>query len=117
MRGCVYQLTERRSRQWNSVTPLRSNVWVQPTASHVSSSSPPCSAVYTRVRQEDQRTDSVSYRISGSDSESALVCPLHVAVYEPDRPAEYPPATLSYRIIKGHPFQDGNKPTGRLTLP
>ncbi|KAF9786789.1 hypothetical protein BJ322DRAFT_675257 [Thelephora terrestris] len=43
--------------------------------------------------------------------ESALSRPLHVAVYEPDRSAEYLAATLSYAIIKGHPFQYGNKRT------
>ncbi|KAF8966503.1 hypothetical protein BDZ97DRAFT_1657744 [Flammula alnicola] len=43
---------------------------------------------------------------------SSLVRPLHVSVYEPDRPVSYLAATLAYGIIKGHPFKDGNKRTG-----
>ena len=66
--------------------------------------------------------------VKPSELDSALGRPLHVAIYEPDRPAEYLAATLSYGIIKGilplrlplvcihpsigHPFQDGNKRTG-----
>jgi len=70
-----------------------------------------------------------SVAVKPNELESALSRPLHVAVYEPDRPAAYLAATLSYGIIKGnlpfhsfhllaftplrgHPFQDGNKRTG-----
>ncbi|KAJ7611023.1 hypothetical protein FB45DRAFT_761226 [Roridomyces roridus] len=42
---------------------------------------------------------------------SALARPIHVSAYEPDRPPAYLAATLSYGIIKGHPFMDGNKRT------
>lgn len=47
---------------------------------------------------------------------SALARPLHVAMYEPDRPPEYLAAQISYGIIKGHPFMDGNKRTGMYIL-
>ena len=40
---------------------------------------------------------------------SALARPLQVAHYEPERPASYLAATLSYGLIQGHPFFDGNK--------
>lgn len=39
--------------------------------------------------------------IKPNELESALCRPLHVAFYEPDRPAAYLAATLSYGIIKG----------------
>jgi len=39
--------------------------------------------------------------VKPNELESALCRPLHVAVYEPDRPAAYLAATLSYGIIKG----------------
>ena len=39
--------------------------------------------------------------VKPNELESALSRPLHVAVYEPDRPAAYLAATLSYGIIKG----------------
>ena len=39
--------------------------------------------------------------VKPNELESALTRPLHVAVYEPDRPAAYLAATLSYGIIKG----------------
>jgi death-on-curing family protein len=42
---------------------------------------------------------------------SALARPLQVAHYEPHQPAAYLAASLSYGIIKGHPFFDGNKRT------
>jgi prophage maintenance system killer protein len=67
--------------------------------------------------------------VKPNELESGLSRPLHVAAYEPDRPAAYLAATLSYGIIMGtsfsaitllvdthqfpgHPFQDGNKRTG-----
>ncbi|KAL6300304.1 hypothetical protein BKA93DRAFT_713931, partial [Sparassis latifolia] len=37
--------------------------------------------------------------------------PLHVAFYEPERPASYLAATLSYGIIESYLFLDGNKRT------
>ena len=46
-----------------------------------------------------------------NELESALSRPLHVSVYEPNRHPGYLAATLSYGIIKGHPFLDGNKRT------
>jgi prophage maintenance system killer protein len=42
---------------------------------------------------------------------SALARPLHVARYEPYRDASYLAASLSFGIIQGHPFMDGNKRT------
>jgi len=39
--------------------------------------------------------------VKPNELESALGRPLHVAVYEPDQPAAYLAATLSYGIIKG----------------
>ncbi|KAG6830024.1 hypothetical protein H0H92_002552 [Tricholoma furcatifolium] len=44
--------------------------------------------------------------------ESALGRPINVSIYEPHRDAQYLAATLSYGLIKGHPFMDGNKRTG-----
>ncbi|KAI0668855.1 hypothetical protein C8Q78DRAFT_1043329 [Trametes maxima] len=52
-----------------------------------------------------------SQLVKANELESALSRPLNVAVYEPDRPATYLAATLSYGIINGHPFLDGNKRT------
>jgi len=40
--------------------------------------------------------------VKPNELESALSRPLHVAVYEPGRPAAYLAATLSYGIIKGN---------------
>ncbi|KAF8966495.1 hypothetical protein BDZ97DRAFT_1808175 [Flammula alnicola] len=47
---------------------------------------------------------------------SLLVRPLHVSVYEPDRPVSYLAATLAYGIIEGHPFTDGNRRTGIVNV-
>lgn len=49
--------------------------------------------------------------VKPNELESALARPLHAAVYEPNRHATYLAATLSYGIINGHPFLDGNKRT------
>ncbi|KAH9850425.1 hypothetical protein C2E23DRAFT_735133 [Lenzites betulinus] len=49
--------------------------------------------------------------VKSNELESALARPLNVAVYEPSRHATYLAATLSYGIINGHPFLDGNKRT------
>ncbi|TFK81450.1 hypothetical protein K466DRAFT_502083 [Polyporus arcularius HHB13444] len=49
--------------------------------------------------------------VKPNELESALARPLNVSRYEPERPAEYLAATLSYGLIKGHPFLDGNKRT------
>ncbi|KAF9556902.1 hypothetical protein CPC08DRAFT_752235 [Agrocybe pediades] len=49
--------------------------------------------------------------VKPNELESALARPLHLAYYEPDKTAPYLAATLSYGIIKGHPFMDGNKRT------
>ncbi|GLB43396.1 putative fic/DOC family protein [Lyophyllum shimeji] len=49
--------------------------------------------------------------VKPNELESALARPVNVARYEPDRPVEYLAATLSYGLIKGHPFFDGNKRT------
>ncbi|KAI0357838.1 hypothetical protein OH77DRAFT_1421959 [Trametes cingulata] len=49
--------------------------------------------------------------VKPNELESALARPLNVAVYEPDRHATYLAATLSYGLITGHPFMDGNKRT------
>ncbi|KAI0662954.1 hypothetical protein C8Q70DRAFT_954906 [Cubamyces menziesii] len=49
--------------------------------------------------------------VKPNELESALARPLNVSIYEPDRPATYLAATLSYGIMNGHPFLDGNKRT------
>ncbi|KAL5496018.1 hypothetical protein ACEPAH_3111 [Sanghuangporus vaninii] len=49
--------------------------------------------------------------VKPNELESALARPLHVAQYEPERSPEYLAAQLSYGIIMGHPFMDGNKRT------
>ncbi|EJD37009.1 hypothetical protein AURDEDRAFT_139932 [Auricularia subglabra TFB-10046 SS5] len=49
--------------------------------------------------------------VKPTELQSALVRPLNVSIYEPSRPASYLAATLSYGIIMGHPFMDGNKRT------
>lgn len=49
--------------------------------------------------------------VKPNELESTLGRPLHLSFYEPDKPAPYLAATLSYGIIKGHPFMDGNKRT------
>ena len=53
-----------------------------------------------------------SVLVKPNELESALARPLHLAHYEPERPVAYLAATLSYGIVKGHPFVDGNKRTG-----
>jgi prophage maintenance system killer protein len=53
--------------------------------------------------------------IKPNELESALARPLHLSFYEPERHAAFFAATLSYGIIKGHPFMDGNKRTGLWT--
>ncbi|TBU29952.1 hypothetical protein BD311DRAFT_755511 [Dichomitus squalens] len=52
-----------------------------------------------------------SQLVKPNELESALARPLNVAVYEPNRHAAYLAATLSFGIINGHPFLDGNKRT------
>ncbi|TFK18181.1 hypothetical protein FA15DRAFT_628177 [Coprinopsis marcescibilis] len=54
---------------------------------------------------------STSVVVKPNELESALARPLHLSFYEPDKTAPYFAATLSYGIIKGHPFMDGNKRT------
>ncbi|KAI0079154.1 hypothetical protein K474DRAFT_1659450 [Panus rudis PR-1116 ss-1] len=49
--------------------------------------------------------------VKPNELESAFARPMNSSVYEPDRHATYLAATLSYGIIKGHPFLDGNKRT------
>lgn len=49
--------------------------------------------------------------VKPNELSSSLIRPLHLSVYEPDKSAAYFAATLSYGIIKGHPFMDGNKRT------
>ncbi|KAL5480714.1 hypothetical protein ACEPAI_9654 [Sanghuangporus weigelae] len=49
--------------------------------------------------------------VKPNELKSALARPLHVAQYEPERPPEYYAAQISYGIIMGHPFMDGNKRT------
>lgn len=43
---------------------------------------------------------------------SALYRPVNASIYEPHSAAPCLAATLSYGIIKGHPFMHGNKRTG-----
>ena len=52
--------------------------------------------------------------VKPNELQSALARTLHVARYEPDRPATYLAATLAYGLIQGHPFFDGNKRTGEF---
>ncbi|OCH84000.1 hypothetical protein OBBRIDRAFT_799451 [Obba rivulosa] len=52
-----------------------------------------------------------SQLVKPNELESALARPLHVSTYEPHRNAPYLAATLSFGIIRGHPFMDGNKRT------
>ncbi|OCB88523.1 hypothetical protein A7U60_g4338 [Sanghuangporus baumii] len=54
--------------------------------------------------------------VKPNELESALARPLHVAQYEPERSPGYLAAQLSYGIIMGHPFMDGNKRTGKYVL-
>ena len=54
--------------------------------------------------------------VKPNELESALARPLHSAHYEPEKTASHLAATLSYGIIKGHPFMDGNKRTGMVSL-
>ncbi|KAG6830908.1 hypothetical protein H0H87_006831 [Tephrocybe sp. NHM501043] len=49
--------------------------------------------------------------VKPNELESSLSRPVHVSIYEPDRSAPQLAATLSFGIIKGHPFLDGNKRT------
>jgi len=49
--------------------------------------------------------------VKPNELESALARPLHIATYEPHREPHYLAASLSFGIIKGHPFLDGNKRT------
>lgn len=44
--------------------------------------------------------------------ESILAQPLHAAANEPEKPATALAALLSYALIQGRPFLDGNKRTG-----
>lgn len=50
--------------------------------------------------------------VKPNELESALARPLHTSYYEPDNSPAYFAAQLSYGIIMGHPFLDGNKRTG-----
>ncbi|EMD40215.1 hypothetical protein CERSUDRAFT_36915, partial [Gelatoporia subvermispora B] len=52
-----------------------------------------------------------SQLVKPNELESALARPLHVSTYEPHRNAPYLAATLSFGIMRGHPFMDGNKRT------
>jgi len=52
--------------------------------------------------------------VKPNELESALARPMQVAFYEPHQSVRYLAATLSYGIIKGHPFLDGNKRTAFL---
>ena len=56
--------------------------------------------------------------VKPNELESALARPLlHSAYYEPEKTASHLAATtLSYGIIKGHPFMDGNKRTGIILV-
>jgi len=49
--------------------------------------------------------------VKPNELQSALARPLNVSIYEPHRNVAHLAATLSYGIIKGHPFLDGNKRT------
>ena len=51
--------------------------------------------------------------VKPNELQSALARPIHVATYEPEQSPEYLAAQLAYGVIKGHPFMDGNKRTGK----
>jgi len=50
--------------------------------------------------------------VKPNELELALCHLLHMSVYESHQSPAYLAATLSYGIIRGHPFMDGNKCTG-----
>lgn len=50
-----------------------------------------------------------SLAVKPSELLSSLARPLQTSHYEPERQPSYLAATLSYGLIKGHPFMDGNK--------
>lgn len=50
--------------------------------------------------------------VKPNELESALARPLHKAHYEPDSSTAELGTSLSYGLIMGHPFLDGNKRTG-----
>ncbi|KAH8834736.1 hypothetical protein DL96DRAFT_1519399 [Flagelloscypha sp. PMI_526] len=52
-----------------------------------------------------------SVLVKPNELESSLARPIQTCLYEPHQSAAYLAATLSYGIIKGHPFMDGNKRT------
>jgi death-on-curing family protein len=49
--------------------------------------------------------------VKPNELDSAISRPLNTQHYEPERPVTYLAATLSYGLIMGHPFLDGNKRT------
>lgn len=55
---------------------------------------------------------STSQVVKPNELESALARPLQKAYYEPESSAAELGASLSFGLIKGHPFLDGNKRTG-----
>ncbi|KAL6301117.1 hypothetical protein BKA93DRAFT_799362 [Sparassis latifolia] len=66
---------------------------------------------YARMINAQIVHPAVSQLVKRNELQSALARPLHVAMYEPHKPASYLAASLSYGMIKGHPFLDGNKRT------
>ena len=56
---------------------------------------------YARMINSQLVYPAESQVVKPNELESSLARPLQVAVYEPDRPAEYLAATLAYGIIKG----------------
>ena len=50
--------------------------------------------------------------VKPNELESALCRPIHASFYESDRTPIYYAVQLSYGIVMGHPFLDGNKRTG-----
>ncbi|TDL30216.1 hypothetical protein BD410DRAFT_780757 [Rickenella mellea] len=49
--------------------------------------------------------------VKPNELESALARPLHKAMYQPESSVAELAASLSFGIIRGHPFLDGNKRT------
>jgi len=49
--------------------------------------------------------------VKPNELQSALIRPLQLSLYEPDKSPSYLAASLSFGIIKNHPFLDGNKRT------
>ncbi|KAF7433655.1 hypothetical protein PC9H_005617 [Pleurotus ostreatus] len=69
------------------------------------------STIHADVRSYHKRAAGPPSSVAGREIESALARPLQRAYYRPEASQAELAASLSYGIIKGHPFFDGNKRT------